>query len=365
MVKILFLSGSLAQNGTEMFMINVLRSIDRNLFHIDFCITNGEITPNRKEAESLGCKVFVLPSRRENFIKSAIAFTNFFRKHGAEYNAIHWNGGNLSSILVFILAWFYKIPVRIVHAHSSSAVGLHNRVLHNLNRRLIPYLCNRLFACSPKASRFFYRSNPSVIINNGIDVNKFDYNLDVRKRVRNDLRIADDTILLGHVGRFDDNKNHAFMLDLFESFHREHVNSAFVFVGNGITFNKIKEEAAQKGLQDFIIFTGSRNDVNELMQAMDCFIMPSKFEGLPFVLIEAQCAGLPCVISDTISKEVNITGNVKFISLVSPVKDWCNMVYQTVTLHVRSSQSRKVADEGYSINKTVKYLEDIYKNEAR
>lgn len=364
MVKILFLSGSLAQNGTEMFMMNVLRSIDRNLFHIDFCITNGEITPNRKEAESLGCKVFVLPSRRENFIKSAIAFTNFFRKHGAEYNAIHWNGGNLSSILVFILAWFYKIPVRIVHAHSSSAVGLHNRVLHNLNRRLIPYLCNRLFACSPEASRFFYRSNPSVIINNGIDVNKFDYNLDVRKRVRNDLRIADDTILLGHVGRFDDNKNHAFMLDLFESFHREHVNSAFVFVGNGITFNKIKEEAAQKGLQDFIIFTGSRNDVNELMQAMDCFIMPSKFEGLPFVLIEAQCAGLPCVISDTISKEVNITDNVHFVSLSSDAQNWSLIINNVLLNTTRESKANVIIKKGFSITDTVSTLQDIYSNKT-
>lgn len=364
MVKILFLSGSLAQNGTEMFMMNVLRSIDRNLFHIDFCINNGEITPNRKEAESLGCKVFVLPSRRENFIKSAIAFTNFFRKHGAEYNAIHWNGGNLSSILVFILAWFYKIPVRIVHAHSSSAVGLHNRVLHNLNRRLIPYLCNRLFACSPEASRFFYRSNPSVIINNGIDVNKFDYNLDVRKRVRNDLRIADDTILLGHVGRFDDNKNHAFMLDLFESFHREHVNSAFVFVGNGITFNKIKEEAAQKGLQDFIIFTGSRNDVNELMQAMDCFIMPSKFEGLPFVLIEAQCAGLPCVISDTISKEVNITDNVHFVSLSSDAQNWSLIINNVLLNTTRESKANVIIKKGFSITDTVSTLQDIYSNKT-
>ena len=365
MVKILFLSGFLAQNGTEMFMMNVLRSIDRNLFHIDFCITNGEITPNRKEAESLGCKVFVLPSRRENFIKSAIAFTNFFRKHGAEYNAIHWNGGNLSSILVFVLAWFYKIPVRIVHAHSSSAVGLHNRILHRINRKFIPLLCNQFFACSPEASRFFYGSKSSVVINNGIDIKKFDFNIDVRERVRKELGIENDAILLGHVGRFDDNKNHVFMLQLFEEFHHRFSNSSFVFVGNGVTFDKIKEMASAKGLQDFILFTGSRNDVNELMQAIDCFIMPSKFEGFPFVLIEAQCAGLPCVVSDTISKDVNITGNVKFLSLADPITHWSSIVKQTVEPYIRRSQSQKVAQEVYSIAETVKYLESIYRNEAK
>lgn len=360
MINILFVSGSLAQNGTEMFMMNVLRSINRDLYHIDFCITDGEMTPNRVEAESLGCKVFVLPPRRNNLLKSVIAFISFFKRHITEYNAIHWNGGNLSSILVFLLAWYYKVPVRIVHAHSSSAVGLHNRVLHNINRTFIPYLCNYLFACSPEASYYFFKSKSSVLINNGIDVKKFDYNIDIRKRVRQELSIGDDIILLGHVGRFDDNKNHVFLLELFEVFHREHTNSKLVFVGNGVTLDRIKELVVQKDLQDSVIFTGSRNDVNELMQAMDLFIMPSKFEGLPFVLIEAQCAGLPCIVSDTISTNVDITGNVRFLSLKSKVSDWCALIDQMRNAYVRCAQTSEIKKKGYSINETVKDLEKIY-----
>lgn len=364
MVKILFLSGSLAQNGTEMFMMNVLRSIDRNLFHIDFCITNGEITPNRKEAESLGCKVFVLPSRRENFIKSAIAFTNFFRKHGAEYNAIHWNGGNLSSILVFILAWFYKIPVRIVHAHSSCAVGLHNKILHNFHRLFIRRCCTHCLACSSESAKFFFRSSPAIIIKNGIDVKMFGYDKIVREKVRVELGINQGDVVIGHVGRFDDNKNQTFLLDIFFEYIKSNPNSYLLLVGNGETLDDMKKKAQELCIYDKVIFTGVRCDVNHLMQAMDCFVMPSKFEGLPFVLVEAQCSGLPCVISDSINQDVNITGNVHFVSLSSDAQNWSLIINNVLLNTTRESKANVIIKKGFSITDTVSTLQDIYSNKT-
>lgn len=364
MVKILFLSGSLAQNGTEMFMMNVLRSIDRNLFHIDFCITNGEITPNRKEAESLGCKVFVLPSRRENFIKSAIAFTNFFRKHGAEYNAIHWNGGNLSSILVFILAWFYKIPVRIVHAHSSCAVGLHNKILHNFHRLFIRRCCTHCLACSSESAKFFFRSSPAIIIKNGIDVKMFGYDKIVREKVRVELGINQGDVVIGHVGRFDDNKNQTFLLDIFFEYIKSNPNSYLLLVGNGETLDDMKKKAQELCIYDKVIFTGVRCDVNHLMQAMDCFVMPSKFEGLPFVLVEAQCSGLPCVISDSINQDVNITDNVHFVSLSSDAQNWSLIINNVLLNTTRESKANVIIKKGFSITDTVSTLQDIYSNKT-
>lgn len=360
MYKILFVTGSLAQNGTEMFMMNVLRHIDRKRYHIDFCIYSNEITPNRIEAESYGSKVYVLPSRRQGPSKSIKACWNFMREHAGEYDAVHWNGGNLSGFMGFISYKYYKIPIRIVHAHSSNVVGFHNKILHKLHRQFISLFCTHLFACSSDAGKFFFKKKPFVIINNGIDVEKFDYNEQARNTLREEFNIPSDAIVLGHVGRFDDNKNHSFLLDIFVEYYKLNANSYLLLVGEGVTHEIIKEKAKQLGLSDRIIFTGPRGDVNKLMQVMDCFVMPSKFEGLPFVLVEAQCSGLPCVISDAINYDVDMTGNVCFLSLSRDLKNWVDTINVKLSSFQRTSQAKVISDKGFSIRDSVRYLEKVY-----
>ena len=360
MYKILFVTGSLAQNGTEMFMMNVLRHIDRERYHIDFCISSNEITPNRVEAESYGSKVYVLPSRRQGLIKTIKAYWSFMKEHAGEYDAVHWNGGNLSSFVGLITYRYYEIPVRIVHAHSSSAVGLHNKILHRFHCQFLNLLSTHFFACSQDAGKFFFKNQSFVIVNNGIDVEKFNYNLQARIVLRDEFKFPSDAIVLGHVGRFDDNKNHSFLLDVFSEYYKLNANSYLLLVGEGVTHETIKKKAKQLGLLDKIIFTGTRGDVNKLMQVMDCFVMPSKFEGLPFVLVEAQCSGLPCVISDTINKNVNITGNVTFLSLNSEKKRWVDAINMRLSTYKRKAQSQVIVSKGFSIKESVQYLERVY-----
>lgn len=360
MYKILFTSGSLAQNGTEMFMMNVLRHIDKGRFHIDFCITSNEMTPNRVEAESLGCKIYVLPSRREGPIKSFLALWRFLKKHAHEYDAVHWNGGNLSSFIGFVLYKHFSIPVRIVHAHSSSAIGFHNIILHYFHRLFIQMYCTHFFACSTEAAKFFFRSSQSRIINNGIDVEKFAYDNVIRNEVREELSIPSDVFVIGHVGRFDDNKNHLFLIEIFLEIIKTRPHSRLLLVGAGVTFEIIKTRAEDLGISNNVIFTGMRTDVNRLMQAMDCFVMPSKFEGLPFVLVEAQCSGLHCVISDTISKDVELSNNIIFLPLNKGAKFWGDTIISLNEMYNRISLDKTLTEKGFSIKETVKYLEQIY-----
>lgn len=360
MYNILFYSGTLQQNGTEMFMMNILRYIDRTCFHIDFCISDTEITPNRVEAESYGCKVYVLPSRRQNPIRSIIAQWNFMRKNAHIYDAIHWNGGNLSSISILLFAKYFNIPIRIVHAHSSNAKGLHNRILHKFHKLFIRSVCNRFFACSTSAAHFFYGNNPAVIINNGIDVDKFGYNPQIKMEIRDKFYIPLTAQVIGHVGQFTDIKNHSFLLDIFSAYHKYNRNSYLLLVGKGPNQEYIQQKTNDLGLKDKVIFTGSRNDVNRLMQAMDCFVMPSLFEGLPFVLVEAQCSGLPCIVSDTINRDIQLTDNVTFLPLQIGAEKWAETIKTQMSAFHRMSQSSTIKKKGFDIKDTVKYLEAIY-----
>lgn len=363
MYKVLFATGSLSQGGTEMFMMNILRQIDRTRFHIDFCICSNEITPNRIEAESYGCKVYVLPSRHLGLLKYIKALWTFMKEHAGEYDAVHWNGGNVSSFMSFITYKYYGIPVRVVHAHSSNAVGLHNKILHGFHRNFLSIFCTHFFACSSDSAKFFYKESPTVIINNGIDVEKYDYDVIERKVLRDEYQISDDAIVLGHVGRFDDNKNHSFLLEVFKEYNVRHSNSYLLLIGQGVTFAEIENKVKVLGLSDKVILTGPRNDVHRFMSAMDCFVMPSKFEGLPFVLVEAQCSGLPCIVSDTINIDAKLTENITFTSLKYSPKHWCSLIENKMSSFFRESQSDTIIAKGFSIKDSVQYLQKVYSGE--
>ncbi len=360
MKNVLFVSAYLAQNGTEMFMMNVLRNSNPEKIHFDFLINSNAQTPNKKEAEEKGCSVYVIPFRREGFFRSISSCWKFFKVHAKQYDAVHWCGGNLSSIDSLIIAKYFKIPIIIIHAHSSSVVGLHNRLLHNFHRLIVRRLGTHFLACSTQAASFFFGNHPSVIINNGIDVDKFDFNGLVRDRMRRELGISKDSLVIGHVGRFDDNKNQLFLLYVFKELLKTERKASLLLIGEGVNFEKVKEAAAMMGLQDAVLFLGLRNDVNELMQAMDCFVMPSKFEGLPFVLVEAQCSGLPCVISDTINRDVDLTDNVTYVSLEMQPDFWAGLIIKNIRNYERGKMGWKIREKGFSIKDCVSYLEGVY-----
>ena len=364
MVNILFVTGSLSLNGTETFIMNVYRCLDKTKFHADFLLSNGKRTCYYEEVESNGSRIYLCSSRREAPVKSYLELYRFFKQTGKRYDALHYCCGSLTSIAPIIFACLFGIPVRIIHAHNSNCTGLHNKILHFLQCPIANILATHRLACSDKAANFFSSfSKKYIILNNGVDVNKFSFNREKRNFVRKTFGISDNEIVIGHVGRFNIVKNHSFILRIFSSYLRENPKSRLMLIGEGELEGNIKELAKDLGLMEHVMFLGLRQDIPDLLQAMDLFLMPSIFEGLPFVLVEAQSSGLPCVISDRIDKNVDITNNVVFLGLDQPYDRWSFEMTRILNKYKRGKTDELINKAGYSVLSTTKILEKIYQQE--
>jgi len=360
MKRILFIAQHLNRAGTEAFMMNVFRSVDKGKFSVDFLLYNRLETDYTREVEAAGCKIWRVTSRRESPWKWYAELNRFFKEHANDYAAIHYCGNGLTAIAPIILAWHYGVKIRVCHSHNSSSEGLHNRVLHKMQRGLAARLTTHHFACSTAAAKWFYGDSPAVIIRNGIDTKRFAYDPDVRKQVRMDNGIGERTRVVGHVGRLEAEKNHTFMLDVFAEMLRSEPDSLLVMVGKGSLMDKMQAKAKELGIWDKTRFMGERKDVDRLLQAMDLFMMPSVFEGQPFVLIEAQCAGLPCLVSDAINDDICLTDSVVRMSLNESVKNWSEKALQMMSCTERQDKSGIIEEKGYSISSTIDYLEGVY-----
>ena len=360
MIKILFITHFLRPNGTENFIMNVYRHIDTTKFHIDFLLYTDEETCHTKEAREKGSVIYVVPGRKESFTGYYLGLEEFFKDHRGEYEAVHFCGGSLTSIAPLFYAWRYKVPVRVVHSHSSFTFGIHNKVMHYLNRPLIHKICTHLLACSDVAGKWFFGNRPFDIVKNGIDVEAFRFNEVFRNEERQKLNLAPDNLVIGHVGRFSSEKNHDFLIDIFQEVRKSNDKSILLLAGSGDLLEKTKKKAEHLGLSPYVHFLGQRHDVNRLMQAMDCFVMPSTFEGLPFVLIEAQCAGLPCYVSDKVSKASALLPTTKFLSISSPAVIWAQNICADGTHGARDNAAEVITSKGYSIHDIVKTIETIY-----
>ncbi len=360
MKNILFISHHLNRAGTEAFMMNVFRGIDHQRFHVDFLVYNQKETEYSREVESAGCKVWRVPSRRESPWGWYRSLNRFFREHAGEYVAIHYCGNGLTAIAPIVFAYIYGVPIRIAHSHSSSSSGLHNHLLHFLQRGVVRRLTTHHFACSSSAAKWFFGNAPVVVIKNGIDTSRFAYNPQVREKVRAEAGILPTTTVIGHVGRFSEEKNHVFLLKVFAEYLRIQPDALLMLVGVGPLMDVVRQQAGALQIMDKVAFLGERHDVNELVQAFDIFILPSTFEGLPFVLIEAQCAGLPCLVSDAVSSDNCLTDHFEILSLKqSPVK-WAHKITSMLGSFQRKDGRKTIEEQGYSAASTIKYLENIY-----
>ena len=360
MTRILFISQYLNRAGTEAFMMNVFRGVDRSHFGVDFLLYSRNETDYSKEVEAAGCMVWRVPSRRESPLGWYRSLYCFFKEHAQDYAAVHYCGNGLTAIAPIVLAWRFGIPIRIIHSHNSSSDGLHNRVLHMLQRGLACRLSTHHFACSSLAAKWFFGNSPAVIIRNGIDTRRFAFNPQTREEVRKRLCLKPSTTVIGHVGRFQAEKNHSFLLDVFAQFHKLQPDSMLMLVGVGDLEDSIKKKARKTGIADNVLFLGERSDVEQLLQAMDLFLMPSTFEGQPFVLIEAQCAGLPCLVSDIINKDIFLTESIGTCSLQQPATQWAQRMKEMASTHKRHDESKAIEQQGYSIATTIGYLESVY-----
>ena len=355
--------------GVEAVILNYFRNINKSKFVFDFVIDSDSTDNNFiNEIQELGGTIIKCPPYQKLHKYNKFLYKLFKEKN---YDIVH---SNINTLSVFPLRMAEKagIKIRIAHSHSTSnPKEWKKNLLKNILRPFSKKYANVYFACSELAGRWLFGNKTFdegkvTIINNAIDVEKFVYNEDIRKKVRNDLKekckleIDDDTLVVGHIGRFVKQKNHDFLIDIFNEVHKRKENSVLVLVGQGPLQKEIEEKVKILGLQDCVLFLGQRNDANELYQAMDVFVLPSLYEGLPVVGVEAQASGLLCELSNAMTKETKILDTTNFIDLSLSAEEWAEKILDGQNKFVRKNMTEELKDSGYDIKKEAKKLEDKY-----
>lgn len=358
-IKVLHVITGMGTGGAEAFIMNMFRNIDSEKIEFDFLLRSEE-NVYQKDIELLGGKVYNVPPYPKKFISNYKETKKFFEEHN-EYKIIHVHGNAFIYITALIIAKFKGVPCRIMHSHNTDARKPIYRIIHKLNKIFMDFLVTDRFACSSEAARWMFGNKSFIKINNGIDVDKFIYNKEIRDRVRKQYNIEENTVLIGHVGRFLKVKNHSYIVDIFNEYIKQNENSQLMLIGEGPEFNNIKKKVKNLGIENKVIFLSKINNVNEMMQAMDIFIFPSIYEGLGIVNIEAQTASLPCIISDRIPKEAIITDLVEVKSIYLDPKEWAISIDKKLKSNTRRNMKKVIEDSGYSSKKSAKILENFYK----
>lgn len=369
-IHILHVVGNMGMGGYETLIMNIYRNIDRGKVQFDFMIHTADEGEYAEEIKALGGRIFHMPVLLQKpkvyywrYFAYIRAIDNLFKTH-PEFSIVHAHMTNTASIYMPIAKRYNNIKACIAHSHQSEATpGLQGRVTNFLQRNLSK-VATDCFACSKKAAEWIYpeemiRDNRVTVIYNGVDTSKFHYIPALREEVRKRLGI-EGKFVVGNVARFKKQKNHTFLIDIFSEIHALRPDSVLILVGIGETQQEIREKVRAYGLEDAVMFLNGRNDVPALMNAFDLFLLPSLNEGLPLVAIEAQCAGLPIVTAATVSKETDLTGNVRFYDLSMPPIDWAKQIVAFYNGYHRMDCAEMVKNKGYDIRETARWLQDFY-----
>lgn len=364
-VRILYVNGGpLNRGGIESYMMNYYRSFDRNKIQIDFVSIGLIRSEYDEEIELLGGNIYYIPKKSKNYFGYIRALRKIFKSN--KYKIIHTHMDAMG-MTVLKEAKKYNIPIRIAHSHNTQHLtnNFLKFLINEYARKNINKYATHMFACSEIAGRWLFgdkafEDGKVTIIKNAIQVEDFIFDNIERNKLRKDFSILDNELVVGHVGRFDYQKNHEFILEVFAELLKLIPNSKLVLIGDGELREKIENKISMLNIKDNVLLLGVRNDVNKLYNLFDIFILPSIFEGLGIVAIEAQINGLQCILSDQVPREAKITEKVRFLS-VDNSKSWAKMIYENL-----SKRDKRVIDKneikklGYDINIESKKLERLY-----
>lgn len=356
-IRILHVVTYMGRGGLETMIMNYYRHIDRSKVQFDFLVHRDFKADYDDEIESMGGIIFRIPQLIPWSLKYNRALNDFFSTH-PEYKVVHVHQDCLSSVILKA-AKRHGVPVRIAHSHNSNQVKNLKYLIKLYYMKQIPSCATSLFACSKDAGDWMFAGNPYHVLNNAINTNKYTYSPDIRNQTRCSLQINEDSLVLGHVGRFEPQKNHTYLLEIFAEFKKHQQKSILLLVGDGTLRDEIHIKAKNLGIDGSIIFTGVRSDISSLMQAMDVFVFPSLFEGLPVTMIEAQAAGLPCLISDKVPIECKKTDLVHQMPLEADVHTWTAAI-QKVASNSRRDTSPEIKSAGYDITENAVWLQNYY-----
>ena len=343
--------------GAQMFIMNVYRKIDRTKIQFDFLL--NEKGTFDEEIKKLGGKIYYMPYITDiGQRKYGKELRAFFQEH-REYKIVHSHINQVSGYIMKI-AKESDIPVRIAHSHSTG--NLNNFVVKlykNYLQSMINDNANYYFACSEEAARWLFKkdADKAVILKNGIDIEKFKYSGEKRNKIRTEYNINDDIRVIGHIGRFSKVKNQMFLLNVFNEYHKKNKNTKLLLVGDGELINEVKNKAKEYGIEKDVIFVGQANNTDELYNAMDLFVFPSLYEGIPLTLIEAQTNGLPIIASNNIDKSAKIVESFTFEDL--SVIDWNKDIKKLINMK-RTENLEAITNSGYDITAQADRITQIY-----
>lgn len=358
--KILHVFYRMDQGGVENFCLNVLENINKEEFELSFAMISGEKGVLDERIIEQGGKIYYFTEGKKSLGRMKKNLTRIITDNGP-FEVVHSHCYFFSGYIL-LLAKKLNIPVRISHSHETykgQKYTIKRKGYEMVMRYLINHNATFKFGCGKDACVHLYKKmdKKTYVIPNGIDTSKFSFNQSIRDEYRKDLNV-EGNLVLGNVGRFEDQKDHAFLIDIFEIVHKKKSNSKLVLVGTGSLIEIIKKKVSFLGLEDDVLFLKNRMDVNCIMQAMDLFVLPSKYEGLGIVLVEAQSNGLPCLTSTNVPHEVKITNSLKFLPKAS-AEIWAEEILNGQWS--RTNNKKEIIESGYDIKTTIYLLEKLYK----
>ena len=357
MIRILQMVASLYNGGSQAMIINLYKNIDRNKIQFDFIVDHPEYDAYKNVIEELGGKIYTTPLfNGRNIVEVKKAWNDFFKKHH-EYKILHSHARSYASIYLPI-AKKYGVKT-IIHSHNTSNGKGISSIAKSIMQYPLRYQADYYFGCSKDAGKWLFgnrviNSDSFYVLNNAIDASNFRLNENIRKQYRNDFKVDKKTVYI-QVGSLTDQKNHIFTINVFKELVKIKKDIKLYIVGVGENQTIIERLINEYNLNEYIQLLGRRNDVNNLLQMADCYIMPSIYEGLSVAAIEAQASGIKCFLSDVVSKDVKISDVVEFLPLQEDV--WVKKLNDSFG---KQDTYDEIIKAGYDIKDTSKWLLEFY-----
>lgn len=356
MIRMLHITASMSPSGIGNFIMNAYRHVDRSKVQFDFVVCEHREVSFDEEIRGLGGRVFYVPRKSVSPVRNFNGIRRIVRDGHYRFVFRHTDVSTVA--LDLLAAKLGGASERIAHSHSTSAKKIW---IHKLFRPFLNAVCTQRFACSVQAGIWMYGNRYARgkkqfrVILNGIAIEAFRYDDRMRIKVREEFGFGEETVVIGHVGNYMPVKNHAWMITVLAALVKQGRNAALLLVGDGALRAQMEEQIRTLGLEAHVRLTGVRNEIPALLQAMDVFLFPSFYEGMPIALVEAQAAGLPCVVSDVITDDACITEQVKKISLSERADTWADAVWEAGQ-EERRDNTETIAEAGFD----VRALGEIY-----
>ena len=368
MKRLLCIISSMNAGGAETFLMKIYRAMDQSRYQMDFCINRDEHCFYEAEIGQLGGKIFRIPPKSQSVKRFRTKLKTIVRDNHYRYVLrITSNAMGFMDLKIAKRAGAKVCAAR--SSNSSDGGGLRAAVAHRLGKWLYGKYVDVKIAPSDLAARYTfgkraYRDGKVTILHNAIDPNQYQYTSEGRTLIRTEYGIPDTAVVMGHIGRFMPQKNHLFLLDVFSGFHQRHPESRLLLIGGGELESSIRARVNVLGLTDAVLFAGVRSDIPQLLSAMDVFVFPSLYEGMPNTVIEAQANGLPCLIADTITKEADITGLVRYLPLERTAEEWAEAAEAQMALGRRDTRQALI-NAKYDIHEVVKeFISLVFQEET-